>query len=375
MARARQPVHTVYVGAHLFRVDLVRSFQEAALAALREYAPDAEALARMVDYRGPRDVFAKVYARVVAKLNREPIEDLRIDFEDGYGAHSDAHEDGHAKDVATILAKSMREKTLPALIGIRIKPFAAELKARSLRTLDIVVTTLWEAAGKKLPAPFVVTLAKVTTPEEMNELARVLDDLERKLKMPRGTIAVEMMVETTLALMDAEGRCPLPLLARAANGRCIGAHLGVYDYTASCEIAATHQSIDNPVCDGARHTMKVALAGTGVALSDGATNVLPVGDRRAVTHAWNIMFQNVRHALRCGFYQGWDLHGAQLPIRYAAVYSFFLEGIDQVMARLKSPTHHIADDPATRLALEKTLRRAQQCGAIGEDEVKAAGVT
>ena len=38
-------------------------------------------------------------------------------------------------------------------------------------------------------------------------------------------------------------------------------------------------------------------------------------------------FDDVRHSLRHAYYQGWDLHPAQLPTRYAAVYSFFLEAM------------------------------------------------
>ena len=108
----------------------------------------------------------------------------------------------------------------------------------------------------------------------------------------------------------------------------------------------------HPACDFAQHMMQVAFAGTGVWLSDGATNIMPVpihraararahrrADRenRAVVHrAWRLHADDIRHSLVNGFYQGWDLHPAQLVTRYAAVYAFFLEGLDAASERLRT---------------------------------------
>jgi len=64
-----------------------------------------------------------VYNRVLEKLKREPVEDFRIDFEDGYGNRPDAEEDGHAESAALEVARGMQEGSLPPFIGIRIKPF------------------------------------------------------------------------------------------------------------------------------------------------------------------------------------------------------------------------------------------------------------
>src|SRR3954469_3339361 len=150
---ARQPVHTVYGGAHLFKSDTTQKLGALALRALDDFAPDAATLGDAIGLDARfRDV---VYARVVEKLAREPVEDFRIDFEDGYGNRADAEEDGHAAAAAAEVARALQEGTLPPFVGIRIKPLNEDLRARSVRTLDIFVTALTRATGGKLPPNFV----------------------------------------------------------------------------------------------------------------------------------------------------------------------------------------------------------------------------
>jgi hypothetical protein len=131
--------------------------------------------------------------------------------------------------------------------------------------------------------------------------------------------------------------------------------------------------------------MQVALAGTGIWLSDGATNVMPIGSREVVHRAWRLHASHIRHSLVGGFYQGWDLHPAQLPSRYAAVYAFFLEGLDAASERLKNFIDKAAqatlvgdvfDDAATGQGLLNYFLRAMNCGAITEHEAVAmSGLT
>src|SRR5919204_1733895 len=222
-----------------------------------------------------------VYTRVVEKLRRETVEDFRIDFEDGYGNRPDAEEDGHAEAAAREVAAGMRAGTLPPFLGIRIKPFTEELHARSMRTLDIFLSTLLAEAGGRLADNFVVTLPKVTVPEQVAALARLFDKFEEASGLEAGALKLEMMVETTQSIINHRGESNLPLLLEAARGRCTAAHFGTYDYTASCQITAAHQQMTHPACDFARHMMQVALGGTGVWLSDGATNIMPVAPHRA----------------------------------------------------------------------------------------------
>jgi hypothetical protein len=140
----------------------------------------------------------------------------------------------------------------------------------------------------------------------------------------------------------------------------------------------------HPACDFAKHCMQVALAGTGVWLSDGATNVMPVGDRATVHGAWRLEAEHVRRSLVGGYYQGWDLHPAQLVARYAAVYAFYLEALPAATARLSNFVAKAAqatlvgdvfDDAATGQALLNFFLRGLACGAVGEEEALATGLT
>jgi citrate lyase beta subunit len=401
----RQPVHTVYGGAHLFRFDSAPKLGALALRALEEHAPTgtvlAEATAMPIPEGSAAVGFAEsVHARVLAKLRREPVEDFRIDFEDGYGNRPDAEEDGHARSAGAEAARGLKEGTLPPFIGIRIKPFSPELGERSLRTLELFVTALVRE-GRRLPPGFVVTLPKVTLPQAVSALARALEGLERRLRLAKGALRLELMVEQPQAILDAKGSAALPALVAAARGRCVAAHFGTYDYTASLNITAAHQTMTHPACDFAKHVLQVSLAGTGLWLSDGATNIMPVGphrpaaggaltpaqraeNRAAIHRAWRRHFEDVRASLRQGYYQGWDLHPAQLPTRYAAVYSFFLEGLEAASLRLRNFIERAAqatlvgdvfDDAATGQGLLNYFLRGVGCGAITEDEARATGLT
>jgi uncharacterized protein DUF6986 len=376
----RQPVHTVYGGAHLFTASVAQKLGEAALASLAEHAPDPESFASALGLSP--SLAPAVYARVIEKLRREPVEDHRLDFEDGYGSRPDAEEDGHAASAAEQVAAGMTQGSLPPFIGVRIKPLTEELRARSLRTMELFITTLASRTGGKLPANFVVTLTKITVPEQVTALVATLEAIERRLSLP--PIPIELMVETPQSIVGPRGEMALPTLVAAAGGRCRGAHFGVYDFTASLNITAMHQAPSHPACDWARHAMQVTLAGTGVTLSDGATNVMPVGPRAAVHHAWRTHYSDVRASLRQGYYQGWDLHPAQLPTRYAAVYAFFLEAREEASARLKNFLEKAAqatlvgsvfDDAATGQGLLGFFLRGVGCGALTEDEARATGLS
>lgn len=399
---ARQPVHTVYGGAQLFKADSAKKLGTMAVASLEEYAADASILAKALDLPGKDSGLAsKIYDRVQEKLKREAVEDFRIDFEDGYGNRPDSEEDHHAEAAAKEVARGMKEQLLPPFIGIRIKPFNEELKHRSARTLDIFITTLVEETGGLLPDNFVVTLPKVTIPEQVTAMVELLALLETKTSLRPGSLKMEIMIEQTQALFNRKGESNMPLLAEAAQGRCVAAHFGTYDYTASCNITASEQRMDHPSCDFARHMMKVTFAGTGIWLSDGATNVMPVGPHRpevgrqltaaqkaenaeVVHRAWKLAYDHTRHSLVHAYYQGWDLHPAQLPVRYAACYAFFLEGLEAASLRLKSFMEKAAqatlvgdvfDDAATGQGLLNYFLRAINCGAINLEEIKATGLT
>jgi len=176
---------------------------------LKPIAPDHNCFGHVFDMDTTTNFSKKVYDKVIAKLQTEAIEDFRIDFEDGYGNRSNEEEDETARTAALEVAIGMKENTLPPFIGIRIKPFTEEMKERGLRTLDIFVSTLVKETGGKLPDNFIVMLPKVTIPEQPATLASFFDILEEELKMEQGTLKMEMMVETTQAIMDIDGTNPL----------------------------------------------------------------------------------------------------------------------------------------------------------------------
>jgi citrate lyase beta subunit len=369
----RQPVHTVYGGAHLFKPDTAAKLGEVARRALEEHAPDPKALADAVGLV-PIRLAEAVFERVVAKLEQEPVEDYRLDFEDGYGNRSDKEEDGHARTAAEAVAEAATAGTLPPFIGIRVKPFTAELGPRSIRTLDIFMTTLAEQNGE-VPEGFVVTLPKIQSIEHVMVFDEALAELETKLDLPRTRI--ELMMETPQMVIEPDGTIGVRRYVLAGQGRVQAVHFGTYDYTASLNITAAHQSMTHPACDFARDVMQVSLAGTGVWLSDGATNVMPVGEKSAVHGAWRLHYSHVRHSLMHAYYQGWDLHPAQLVSRYAAVYAFFMEGLDSAGKRLSNFVDQAAqatlvgevfDDAATGQGLLNYFLRAVNCGAITEEE-------
>jgi citrate lyase beta subunit len=394
----RQPVHTVYGGAHLFKSDTAPKLGTMALKSLQQFAPDAKVFGEAIGLR--ERLRRPVYERVVDKIKREPVEDFRIDFEDGYGNRPDEEEDHHAIAAAEEVRRGVNDKSLPPYIGIRIKPFNPELHARSIRTLDLFITTL-AGRDKRLPSNFIVTLPKLTSPAQVAALADILALLEKKLKLAPRSLMLELMIETTQSIFQPDGSAAVRALVDAAKGRCRGAHFGTYDYTAGCNITASHQRMDHPVCDFAKHVMQVQLAGTGVTLSDGATNVMPVGPHRsgqgaaltaeqihenvqAVHRAWKLHYDHIQHSLTSGYYQGWDLHPAQLPTRYAAVYAFFLDGLQPASARLRNFIEKAAqatlvgdvfDDAATGQGLLNYFLRGLSCGAFTEDEGKLAGLT
>ncbi|MFF7228007.1 DUF6986 family protein [Streptomyces sioyaensis] len=381
----RQPVHTVYVPGDVFTAGTVRAWGDQALAALDEHAPDAAALAAVLGL--PDALAAEVHDRVRAKLLREPVEDLRIDFEDGYGPRPDAEEDEAAARAAALVAAAYREGTsrpeagggtAAPYMGIRMKCMEAAVRDRGIRTLDIFLTGLMRAGG--LPDGLLLTLPKVTYAEQVTAMVRLLEAFEKAHGLESGRIGFEIQIETTQSILGADGRATVARMIEAAEGRATSLHYGTFDYSASCGVSAAHQSLDHPVADHAKAVMQVAAAGTGVRLSDGSTNVLPVGPTERVHEAWRLHHGLVRRSLARAYYQGWDMHPGHLPTRYAAVYAFYREGLEQAAARLAAYVAKaggdVMDEPATAKALSGYLLRGLDCGAVDPEEVaRLTGLT
>lgn len=369
---SRQPIHTVYVPADRFTPALAAEWGAQALAAAEAHG----GLARLGTLLGQDSELASAVAeRVAAKLVSEPIEDLRLDFEDGYGDRGDEAEDADAVAAANAVAAAVAAGTAPPFIGIRFKCFEAATRARGLRTLDLFVSTLAKAG--ELPAGLVLTLPKVTTVAQVQAMDFAVSRLEEVHGLPAGRLRFEVQVETPQLILGADGTSPLARLPHVVPGRISALHYGTYDYSASLQISAEYQSMEHPVADFAKEVMQLAVAGTGIRLSDGSTNIIPVGD--AVEDAWKLHGRLVRRSLENGYYQGWDLHAAQLPSRYAASYAFYREGLPAAALRLRNYVERteggVMDEPATARALAAFVLRGVQCGAVGTEEVQAlAGV-
>jgi citrate lyase beta subunit len=365
----RQPVHTVYVPADQFTADLAQNWGRQAMATLAEAGATADEFADAIG-ADPADLRA-VYDRVLGKLEREPIEDLRIDFEDGYGPRPDEEEDDAAISAARELRRAIDTNTAPPFIGIRFKNFEQPTRRRGLRTLDLFLGEL--AGSGPLPAGFVLTLPKVTSVDQVEAMVDVCIGLERRHGLPTGILRFEIQVETPQAVIGPDGRAQVAPMIHAAAPRVTGLHYGTYDYSASCGIAAEYQSMEHPAADYAKAVMQVAAAGTGVHVSDGSTNVLPVGDRAAVQAAWRLHARLVRRSLERGIYQGWDMHPGHLPTRYAAVFLFYRHGLPSAVARLRAYVRKSAsgflDEPATAVALAGFIVRAIDCGAVEQAEI------
>jgi citrate lyase beta subunit len=343
----RQPVHTVYVPADRYTGTTVDEWGAAARAVLQSHGP--------LPGVGP-----EVQARVAAKLDREPVEDLRVDFEDGYGIRPDDEEDAAARAAATALRARPT-----AFCGVRIKSLEGPTRHRAVRTLDVFLTEL----GRP-PDGFRITLPKVTSVAQVEAMVHLCEALEAA----PGALRFEIQVETPQAVLGADGRALVAPMIHAAAGRCAGLHYGTYDYSAALGIAAGRQSLEHPAADHAKAVMQVAAAGTGVPVCDGSTNVLPVGDQ--VRAAWALHARLVRRSLDRGFHQGWDLHPAQLPTRFAATFAFFREGLPAAAGRLRNYLDRqaggVLDEPATARALAGYLLRGLHCGAVDPAEVAAA---
>ena len=355
---ARQPVHTVYVAADRFAEHTVAEWRSGALAALDEHGPLP-------------GVDAALEARVRDKLAVEPIEDLRIDFEDGYGVRPDDEEDAAARAAGTALGRCSGTP----FVGLRMKSLEGPTRRRGVRTLELFLEQLF--AFGSLPRGFRVTLPKVTSVAQVEAMVEICAALESELAISR--LPFEIQVETPQAILGADGTALVARMLHSGAGRCAGLHYGTYDYSAALGVAAAYQSLAHPVADHAKAVMSVAVAGTGVPLSDGSTNVLPVGPREQVRAAWDLHLRLVRRSLEAGIYQGWDLHPAQLPTRFAATFAFYADGLDVAGRRLRDYLDRTAgsvlDEPATARALAGFLHRGLSCGAVSDDEVqRAAGL-
>ena len=387
-----QPAHVMYGGAHLFSEKTFSKISELALSAFRYAVPDAAAFEVLIGESWTAAFTHKLYSMVSQKIAIEPLEDYRIDFEDGYGVRDDAEEDQHAVGTAALLAELSNRGQTPRNAGFRVKPLSVAGMRRSLRTLTLFVdhfaqTYKPEGVLKRL----IVTLPKVTNAEQVATLADILEEFEVRHHLGAGFFSLEILIESPEAFLNVDGTIPLLSFVAAARGRCQSLHFGVYDFTSSLGIGSAGQAIDHPACDFARLWMQVAAGlAPGLKVSDGIISRLPLVPKISSPEsdaefkaAWRYNFKQIVRSLAQGFYQGWDLHPAQLPVRHVANYVFGLRELSGAVSRLKafsekaSTASHVGgvfDDRASVLGLINFFEWAVAIGVVSESELQGLGI-
>ena len=348
-------MHVAYVPADRYHPATAAEWGGAALRLLDQHASSPAALDDALGLDLGDELAGHVHARVVTRLREEPVEDLRVDFEDGYGRHPEAEEDRLARAAGAALAAGATR-----VCGVRVKPVLPDTRERALRTLELVL----EGAGG-VPPGFRVTMPKAYGPDDV----LAMDALCREVEQAHGVepLPVEVQVETPEAVLALEA------IAVAGRGRVVALHYGTYDYSAALGVAAAHQSLDHPVADHAKSVMQVVAAVPGLAVCDGSSNVLPVGAHGEVRAAWRLHAGLVRRSLVAGIPQGWDLHPGQLVSRHAAVTAFYRAGLPEAARRLSAYRDQadsgVLDEPATERALVGFLQRGLDAGALDPAEV------
>lgn len=350
-----RPVHVLYGGAHLFRRNALEKLSAIARRSMDTHGADDREFARAVGAR--EDGIAPVLAaRVRKKLaSARAIESMCIDFEDGYGVRSDEEEDREVDRVARELEAFSHEDVA---LSVRVKS-----GPRGVRTLERLLD------GTK-DRSFSITLPKVETATDVRCLIDALD------RLGGAELGIELMIETPRAVTG------IGELVEAGGDRLVALHLGAYDLTASLGVTAVDQRLDHPYCDFARTMMAFGCQGV-VALVDGATTTMPIPSKDStnpddeVRRAWSEHAKNVRRAIDFGMWEGWDLHPAQLPARYGALFGYFLAQREVMQARLRafvekkaraSRVGQVFDDAATGRGLEEFFRRGLSCGALETSE-------
>ncbi|MBF6183425.1 aldolase [Nocardia otitidiscaviarum] len=354
--RPGQPIHTAYIGAADATVDLPRRWGAAAIELGEKHR---ELLTGLAGH--------DVVELVLDRLRERPIQDLRLDFEDGYGTRGDEIEDRDASRAG----KMLRE--LPAQVysrGIRIKGLTTLEWARAVRTLERVL----DGAGG-VPSGFVFTIPKIRDADQVDTAVLLCDAIESAHGLPSGALKFELQIESPQAVIAADGTATVARAIHRTDGRCTGLHYGTYDYSAACGIAPQFQSLEHPVADHAKAVMQAAAAQTGVWVCDGSTQVLPLGTDDEVREAIARHFRLVTRSLERGYYQGWDMGAGHLVTRWLATFAFYRTALGVAAPRigryLDRQGGAVVDEPATAQALATVVLRGLDCGAFTPAEVTA----
>ncbi|WP_067528017.1 DUF6986 family protein [Nocardia uniformis] len=354
--RPGQPIHTAYISGADATDDLPSQWGAAAIELGEKHR---DLLTELAGH--------DVVELVLDTLRQRPIQDLRLDFEDGYGTRADVIEDQDALRAGAVL------RELPAAVvsrGIRMKGLTGIEWARAVRTLELVL----EGAGG-VPDGFVFTLPKIRHIDQVDVAVRLCDAIESAHGLPAGALKFELQIESPQAVIAADGTATVARAVHRSAGRCTGLHYGTYDYSAACGITPRFQSLEHPVADHAKAVMQAAAAQTGVWVCDGSTQVLPLGTDSEVREAISRHYRLVTRSLERGYYQGWDMGPGHLVTRWLATFGFYRGALGVAAPRigryLDRQGGAVVDEPATAQALATVVLRGLDCGAFRPAEVTA----
>lgn len=364
----KQPLHTVYVPADRVDRELSARWREQAVS----FIDACGGLQELADIAGiPAELREAVCQAAARKLDAQVIEDLRIDYEDGYGYRKDAEEDTVARNGGKAGAQILLSEAGPDRVGLRIKPFDSRGAHRSVRTLRLFLESFLSVPGARERVQDIrVTFAKVMRGIQMTTLDQVCKELEHVHRLEEGAIGVELQVEVPQVIAQGEGEDSL--LALASNPRVRALHFGTYDYTSAQGIFPGEQRSNHPVALHAKRVMQVVAACHEIEVCDGSSNLIPLGNLRA--RAVKAHSVQISSALRDGIPQGWDLHPMQLPTRYLVSFAALRAEVPNALRRLHNAASQeadtgVLDEPATLRMLAAVIIRSLRVGALGEQEL------
>ncbi len=399
------PLHTLYGGAHLFQRDSFERLGSMMDYYQRTYLPNPHSIMLLLELAGrevgalnAEQIINETFQLLLQKIATNPVEDFRIDFEDGFGYHTDEEENAVAQFSAIEAAFIFTESKLPSRFGIRIKSLFGSTCARAMDTLDIFLSTFLDSSGGKLPKGFVVTLPKITCTAEVELLCETLAEFEFRAGLKLNTIRIELMIEEPSIISDTRGNSQIQSLLKAGTPRIIGLHIGIYDYLSALGIPAGFQIYTHPLANTLRQEIVISTNTDPISIVDGVTNTLPVEvfrgkdlssnqkdeNKATVFRGWSEHIFNVNESLRYGIFQGWDIHPAQCIARYIAVYLHLIESRDSTINRMKKfisnstkPTQSkgVFDDAATIRGLLVYLKIAAKNSIVTDANLAELNLT
>jgi citrate lyase beta subunit len=388
-----QPTHVVYGGAQLFKTGTINKIGTLAVAHFEQYTAQISRCQQELDPNQSVAVWQQAVGRAKSMLQHRSVQDFRIDFEDGFGVRSHAEEDQCARTSAEALADELLIGPMKSDIGLRIKALDAATADRAVRTLEIFCASLFAKWTPNETQSLILTLPKVESWQQAETIARICSVVENLHKLPPNFFRLELMIESLGVFSTRDGANDARRMIDSTHQRLQAFHIGSYDLTAQCGVAALDQGMRHPACDWVILNLKAATEGTDIWISDGATATLPLVPHRgeanqltsvqraenesAVYYAWRKSLVDIRGSLRLGVSQGWDLHPHQIAIRYLTLAHYYSVNLPEMHQRMENFTKKkeqatavgtAFDDAATVRGLVNFFSRGLAIGALQESE-------